>query len=439
MTHDQDTTVRPLIIPRSQHRISRANISDNALKVLYRLRGAGYEAYLVGGGVRDLSLGREPKDFDIATNARPEAVRELFRNCRLIGRRFRLAHVHFGSEIIEVATFRALHDPAEDGEERVVDEDGLIVRDNVYGTLAEDALRRDFTINSLYYNIADFTVVDHAGGMADLEQGVVRLIGDPAVRYREDPVRMLRAVRFAVKLGFRIEERTAALIPEMAPLLAQIPSARLFEECLKLLMAGKAQETFEALRHYRLFGQLFPAVEAALERDEFGIGVQFISRALQNTDQRIAEGKPVTPTFLFAALLWPAVQEAAKARMAEGMEEYLALQEAAQAVLQEQLERVGIPKRFSIPMREIWSLQPRFERRQGKRAQRLVTHPRFRAAYDFMLLRAEVGEVPAELADWWRQFVDGSDEQRQALATAEAAEAPRRRRRRRRKKAAGDQ
>jgi poly(A) polymerase len=430
VTDDRDTARSPRIVPRSEHRISRANISDNALKVLYRLKAAGYEAYLVGGGVRDLSLGREPKDFDVATDARPEAVKELFRNCRLIGRRFRLAHVHFGPEIIEVATFRALHDP--DGgpsEDRVI-EDGLIVRDNVYGTLAEDALRRDFTINALYYNIADFSVVDHAGGMEDLEAGVIRLIGDPEVRYREDPVRMLRAIRFAVKLGFKIHPETAQPIRPMAELLQNIPAARLFEESLKLFMSGMALDSFEALRHYGLFGELFPGVERALLRDQQGAGVRFISLALKNTDARVAEGKPVTPTFLFAALLWPAVGEAMQRYGEEGLNELLALQAASQDAVQDQMQRVAVPKRFSIPMREVWSLQPRLERRGGRRSMRLIGHPRFRAAYDFMLLRAEVGEVDPEVAAWWRDFQSGSEDERQSMSE-QTAPAKRRRRRRR--------
>lgn len=432
MTDDQNSKRAPRIIPRSEHRISRANISDNALKVLYRLKSAGYEAYLVGGGVRDLSLGREPKDFDVATDARPEAVKDLFRNCRLIGRRFRLAHVHFGPEIIEVATFRALHDASGDASEDRVIEDGLIVRDNVYGTLEEDALRRDFTINALYYNIADFSVVDHAGGMEDLEAGLVRLIGEPEVRYREDPVRMLRALRFAVKLGLKIHPDTAAPISPMAELLQNIPSARLFEECLKLFFSGMALDGFEALRRFNLFGQLFPGVERALARDEHGSSTRFVSLALQSTDERIAEGKSVTPVFLFAALLWPAVRDAMQAyQEQEGMSELQALQAAGQDVLQEQVQRVGIPKRFSIPMREIWSMQPRLERRGGRRSSRLLGHPRFRAAYDFMLLRAEVGEVEPEIASWWTEFQAGSDEQRQVMS--DQAAPPRKRRRRRRR------
>lgn len=431
MTDDQNSIRAPRIVPRPEHRISRANISDNALKVLYRLKGAGYEAYLVGGGVRDLSLGREPKDFDVATDARPEAVRSLFRNCRLIGRRFRLAHVHFGPEIIEVATFRALHDSNDDsGEERVI-EDGLIVRDNVYGTLAEDALRRDFTINALYYNIADFSVVDHTGGMEDLEAGLVRLIGEPEVRYREDPVRMLRAVRFSVKLGLKIHPATAAPISSMAPLLQNIPPARLFEECMKLFFSGMALDGFETLRRFKLFGELFPGAERALARDEHATSTRFISLALKSTDERISEGKSVTPVFLLAALLWPAVREAMQAYLEQGeMNELQALQAAGQDVLQEQVRHVGIPKRFGIPMREVWNLQLRLERRGGRRSSRLLSHPRFRAAYDFMLLRAEVGEVEPETAKWWTEFQAGSDEQRQSMS--DQAAPPRRRRRRRR-------
>lgn len=429
VTDQQQDQQYPAIVPRSEHRISRAYISDNALKVLYRLKNAGYQAYLVGGGVRDLSLGREPKDFDIATDAHPEEVRELFRNCRLIGRRFRLAHVHFGSEIIEVATFRALHDPDAEGGD-VEFEDGRIIRDNAYGTLAEDAMRRDFTINALYYNIADFSVVDHAGGMADLHKGLVRLIGDPEVRFREDPVRMLRAVRFAVKLGFRIEEGTAAAIPKMAGLLCHVPAARLFDEILKLLMSGVGAATFEALRQYGLFSQLFPATEASLARDSHGTGMLFIARALANTDQRIAEGKPVTPAFLFAALLWPAVQEAWRRQREEGLSEPAALQAAAEEVIAEQLQTVAIPKRFSIPMREVWQLQPRFERRNARRAARLIAHPRFRAAYDFLLLRAEAGDAPADLAEWWKAAVASSDG---GAPPPDVEPEPRRRRRRRRR------
>jgi len=398
--------VEPTVIPRDSHRISRRDISGNALKVLYRLRKAGYQAYMVGGGVRDLSLGREPKDFDVATDARPEEVDRLFRNCRLIGRRFRLAHVHFGGEIIEVATFRALHPPDGDDTadgERVID-NGRIVRDNVYGTLAEDALRRDFTVNALYYNIADFSVVDHAGGMADLEAGVIRLIGDPWERYQEDPVRMLRAVRFALKLGFRIHPDTAAPLPEMAGAIADMPPARLFDEALKLFMSGTGLSAFEMLRHYGLLEPLMPLTAEALAEEGSEDWIPFLAAALRNTDERVGAGKPVTPAFLFAALLWPAVRRREAELVEAGEAPIPALQQASAEVQAQQQSRIALPKRFNRPMREIWMLQPRFQRRGGKRAQRLLAHPRFRAAYDFLALRAQAGDAPPELAQWWHEL-----------------------------------
>lgn len=422
-----------VIIPRSEHTVSRASISDNALKVLYRLKNAGYQAYLVGGGVRDLSLGREPKDFDVATDALPEEVRALFRNCRLIGRRFRLAHVHFGPEIIEVATFRALHDGESSGNGDVqIEEDGRVLRDNVYGTVEEDALRRDFTINSLYYNIADFSIVDFANGMADLQEGVLRLIGDPQARYREDAVRMLRAIRFAAKLGFIIDEETGRPIPEMAGLLEHIPQARLFEEVLKLLMSGHGLATFELLRRYGVFSQLFPETDLVLETDGHSTWVSFIAHALENTDARINAGKPVTPAFLFAALLWPAVTKRwSKYQQDDSLNESQALQEAVSEVVEAQLKRVALPKRFGIPMREIFLMQPRLGRPGGKRAQRLLSHPRFRASYDFLLLRAAVGEVQQDLADWWTQFQERGEGD--AAGVTSDHPVPRRRRRRRRR------
>jgi len=414
--------------------VSRASISENALKVLYRLKNADYQAYLVGGGVRDLSLGREPKDFDIATDASPEEVRALFRNCRLIGRRFRLAHVHFGPEIIEVATFRALHDGESSGDGDVeIEENGRVLRDNVYGTVEEDALRRDFTINSLYYNIADFSIVDYANGMSDLQEGVMRLIGDPEARYREDAVRMLRAIRFAAKLGFIIDQGTAEPIPELAYLLESIPQARLFEEVLKLFMGGHGLPTFELLRRYGLFGQLFPETEAVLDGDTSFTWVRFIALALENTDRRISEGKPVTPAFLFAALLWPAVVDRSAAYLAEGqLNEAQALQEAVAHVADDQLKRVALPKRFGIPMREIFLLQPRLLRYTGKRAQRLLTHPRFRASYDFLLLRAGVGEVDQAMVNVWTELQGSAEGQAAQVLAADNDRPPPQRRRRRR-------
>ena len=431
------TISAPLVIPRDQHTISRANISPNALKVLYRLRAAGYEAHLVGGGVRDLLLGREPKDFDVATDALPEQVREVFRNCRLIGRRFRLAHVHFGREIVEVATFRAGHDTVDEGESadsNHQNDEGMLLRDNVYGNIEQDALRRDFSINALYYNIADFSIVDYAGGMADLEAGVLRLLGDPETRYREDPVRMLRAVRFAAKLGFRLSPETEAPIAELAPLLAEVPAARLFDEVLKMFLAGTAVSCFEKLRQYGLFAQLFPETEARLASLEHEFPLTLVLKGLENTDLRVRADKPVTPAFLFGVLLWEPVRHLAHQLQAEGESPTSAIQRAGGRLVAQQVERVALPRRFSTPMQEIWGLQPRFLHTRGKRPQRLLAHPRFRAAYDFLLLRAESGEADPELATWWTSMQasgagEGEGEVPPPLPEAEAE--PRKRRSRR--------
>ena len=419
------------IIPRSEHVISRSNISPNALKVLYRLRGGGFDAYLVGGGVRDMLLGREPKDFDVATNARPEEVKKLFRNCLLIGRRFRLAHVRFEREIIEVATFRTQGNG--DEEEDARSESGRILRDNVYGSLEEDAWRRDFTVNALYYNIHDFSVVDYAGGMEDLQQGMLRLMGDPMQRYREDPVRMLRAVRFAAKLGFRIHPDSEAPIFQFAHLLEDIPPARLFDEILKLFLGGCALQSFELLRHYGLFGYLFPQTEACLAKEREGFPLTLLVRALQNTDSRIAENKPVTPAFLYAALLWEPMRQAMLELEEQGMGEIQALQEAAQAVESQQLTRTSLPKRFGVPMREIWALQPRLRRITGTRPLKLVDHPRFRAAYDFMLLREEAGEEIRDLTQWWTEFQTLDENERLKRVRSGGVQQGKKRRRRRSK------
>ncbi|HHM04427.1 MAG TPA: polynucleotide adenylyltransferase PcnB [Gammaproteobacteria bacterium] len=426
----------PRVIPRAEHIISRANISDCALKVLYRLKNAGFEAYLVGGGVRDMLLGREPKDFDVATDARPEEVKKLFRNCVLIGRRFRLAHVRFGPETIEVATFRAQADDDEGNgsEDALVTESGRILRDNVYGTLEADAWRRDFTVNALYYNIRDFSVVDYTGGMEDLRSGALRLIGDPERRYREDPVRMLRAVRFAAKLGFQIQGESETAIFRLGHLLADIPPARLFDEVLKLFLGGMALQTFELLRHYGLFQYLFPATEACLEEEDEGFPRTLVTRALANTDERIAQGKPVTPAFLYAALLWEPLRRAMAGYIEEGASELQAAEIAARDVLDEQLSHTALPKRFSVPMREIWALQLRLIRSKGRRrALTLLEHPRFRAAYDFVLLRAEAGEELAETGRWWTVFQAVEGEARQAMLDKKGAGAGKSRRRRRRR------
>jgi poly(A) polymerase len=448
---------RPTILPRSAHPISRALVSPQALKVLYRLKDAGYQSFLVGGSVRDLLLGVRPKDFDVATDARPEDIRRLFRNCRLIGRRFRLAHVHFGDEIIEVATFRAAAAPEEVDDEdhrevddaRAHDESGRILRDNVYGSIDDDVWRRDFTANALYYNIADFSVWDYVGGAADVQARVLRLIGDPETRYREDPVRMLRAARFAAKLDFTLHAQTRAPMRTLAPLLAGVPAARLFDECLKLFLGGHAIASLETLREFELLPHLFPAVAEELELEPDGVAARVLRLGLANTDSRIAEQRAVTPTFLFAVLLYgPIMRLAAERRADDGVPASHALPDATDSIVMQMVKRVAVPKRFTLPLRELLALQPRLERRDGRRALALLQHPRFRSAYDFLLLRAQAGAVPQELADWWTEIQELPAEERQkrvaelaapppedaaASASADAAgAAPRRRRRRRR-------
>ena len=427
----------PRIIPRAEHSISRSNISKEAIKVLYGLKKAGHAAYLVGGGVRDLLLGREPKDFDIATDASPEEIRAAFRNCRLIGRRFRLAHIHFGREIIEVATFRAQLDGEAEGDVHM--ENGRIIRDNVYGTIEEDVWRRDFTVNALYYNIRDFSVIDYVGGYEDLQQGLLRLIGDPEQRYREDPVRMLRAVRFACKLGMRIEPETEAPMRALAPLLGDISPARLFEEVLKLFHAGYALQTYEQLRHYDLFGQLFPMTEQALAKEENGFPNILLAESLRSTDKRIAEGKPVNPAFLFAALLWQPMQEYLPRLRDSGMPEVQAIQVATDKAFTRMRESASIPRRFALMVKEIYVLQARLMNRAGRRALRLLELPRFRAAYDFLVLRAIADESLRETAEWWTRVQEVEGEERDAmLLPAEKKKKARRRRSKPRKKTEGN-
>src|SRR5689334_7335827 len=394
----QPVRVQLRTLAREEHGISRKNISQAALRVLYRLHEAGFAAYLVGGAVRDLMLGGHPKDFDIATNATPEEVRSLFRNCRLIGRRFRLAHVVFGREIVEVATFRGTTDDGT-GDRHLVD--GRIVRENVYGSIEEDALRRDFTVNALYYDIADFSVRDYVGGMHDLEQHTLRLIGDPDSRYREDPVRMLRAARLAAKLDFTIAPETAAPFARLGPLLADAPPARLFDESLKLFLSGYGLASFHALQTHGLLEHVFPTTARALKSEHADRFRVLMERTLASTDERVRADKPVTPAFLFAALLWEPVRAAAEELIAEGIEPVAAWTAASDRIMSEQAERVAIPRRFAGGIEEIWVLQPRFEQRIKKRVFRLLAHPRFRAAYDFLLLRSSESPALGELAEWW--------------------------------------
>ena len=381
--------------------------------MLYKLKKEGFEAYLVGGCVRDMLLGREPKDFDVVTDADPDEVKRVFRNCRLIGRRFRLAHVHFGQEVIEVATFRGQGDV--DNDKQVLTKEGRLLRDNVYGTLEEDVWRRDFTVNALYYNIKDFSVVDYVGGMADHKTGTLRFIGDPDVRCKEDPVRMLRAVRFAVKLGFNIDQGCQTAILANSSLLAGIPAARLYDEAQKLFLTGKALQTFEMLRHYGLFQILFPATESSLAEEQDGFPRLFLIRALQNSDNRIAEGKTVTVYFLMAAFLWEPTQILAKKLIGQGVVEYMAYQEAANEVITRQIRLTAMPRYITTAIRELWNLQPKFNARIGSKPMRLLEHPRFRAAYDFLLLRSETGGAESELAEWWTTFQTANESERRKM------------------------
>jgi poly(A) polymerase len=459
-----DRVPNPVIVARPDHPVSRSQISGNALKVLYRLRDGGYQAFLVGGCVRDLLIGIEPKDFDVATDASPEEVRRLFRNCRLIGRRFRLAHVRFGYQVIEVATFRAAGAPMapepdldgvtdEDAEiepeietepeeepngnvDRAHDERGRLLRDNLYGTIDQDVWRRDFTCNALYYNIEDFSIVDYVGGVDDVRARTIRLIGDPETRYREDPVRMLRAVRFEAKLGFTIHESARAPFAKLAELLGHIPPARLLDEFQKLFLAGFGQRAFDLLCEHGLFAELFPATAAHLEGEPTGMALALIRAGLADTDRRVAEDRAVTPMFLFAVMLFGPVSAAAQRRFESGAPPAVAIAEAVDEVVGQQNRRIGIPKRFSMPMRELLALQPRFHRREGRRVLGFLAHPRFRAAYDFLLLRAQAGAEDPAIARWWTEFLALTPEQQRERAGTEGESGhepgpPRRRRRRR--------
>jgi poly(A) polymerase len=482
-----DPGLRPQarIIPRADHSISRSAISPNALRVLYRLREAGYEAFLVGGCVRDLLIGITPKDFDIATSALPEEVKRTFRNCRLIGRRFRLAHVFFGRDIVEVATFRAMssvpdeiptesavpdldddepaddlvdalddeddlddtdestvlaeagshrtgihgHTPIverdrsrhagagnDDDEDRVTDEHGRILRDNVYGTIDDDVWRRDFTANALYYNIADFSIWDYAGGVEDIAARRLKLIGDPVTRYREDPVRMLRAARFEAKLGFSLDGETGTSIRDLKELLGSVPPARLFDETLKLFLTGHGAMSLVVLQRHGLLGELLPTVASYLQRHPDGAVAKLVRQGLVNTDLRVQQGKPVTPTFLFALLLYGPFAEIIEKQPQEKWHDISTILDCVERAVRQAQGRISIPKRFALGVREMFAAQPRLEQPRGRRALRMLEQPRFRAGFDLLLLRAEMGLASKELADWWTKIQEVSQTDRDRMA-----------------------
>ncbi len=427
----------PLVLGPSDHGIDPDDVSPNAVRVTQTLQKAGFKAFIVGGAVRDLVLGHRPKDFDVATDATPEEVKRLFRRAFIIGRRFQIVHVMFGQELIEVTTFRG-NSP----NEAPKDEHGRVLRDNTFGEQHEDAERRDFTINAMYYDPAREQVLDYHGGMKDIRNKTLRIIGVPEARYREDPVRMLRVVRFAAKLGFSIAGPTRAPIKVMAPLINNVPAARVFDEMLKLLMSGQAMACLQQLRQEGLHHGLLPLLDVVLEQP---LGERFVTLALSNTDERIRQGKPVSPGFLFAALLWHQVLEKWNAYKAAGEASIPALHFAADDVLDTQSEKLALQRRFTTDMRDIWAMQPRFERRIGKSPYKLLEHPRMRAGYDFLLLRCESGELDEELGEWWTDFIaaDGSERERLlAKKPADDSAAPAKRRRRRggrgRSKGAGD-
>lgn len=416
------------IIPYPTHRIDRAHLSQAAIRTIDGLQKAGFEAYIVGGAVRDLLLDRNPKDFDIATDATPEEVNRIFRRSRIIGRRFRLVHVMFGDETIEVSTFRGHHQSEGDAQ---VNESGRITRDNVFGTLEEDATRRDFTANALYYDPTSEEVLDFHQGFKDIRAGVLRMIGNPETRYKEDPVRMLRAVRLSAKLGFKIDPQTQAPIVRMVDLLQDVPASRLFDEMLKLFLSGHAIESVNALRAQHLHHGLLPMLDVVLEQP---LGERFVMLALKNTDERILSGKSANPSFLFATLLWHEVLAAWESYKNEGHPPIPALHLAMNEVIASQAQKLAIHNRYTSTMREIWGMQPRFEQRSGRRPFGLLLHPRYRAGYDFLLLRCDSGEMPAELGEWWTKFAEAEGEERTQMLLPDTA--PKKRRKRKSKKPA---
>jgi poly(A) polymerase len=418
---------QPVILTAKEHGIDPKLVSSNAVRVTNTLQQAGFKAFLVGGAVRDLLLGVKPKDFDIATDATPEQVKKLFRRAFIIGRRFQIVHVMFGQDLLEVTTFRGAS-----SEDAPKDEHGRVLRDNTFGEQHEDAVRRDFTINAMYYDPATQTVLDYHGGMDDIRNKTLRIIGVPEARFREDPVRLLRVVRFAAKLKFTIAPETRAPIAVMAPLINNVPAARVFDEMLKLLMSGHAWACLQQLRKEGLHHGLLPLLDVVMEQP---LGEKFVRLALANTDERVKQGKGVSPGFLFASLLWHQVLEKWKAYQAAGEYPIPALHLAADDVLNTQTDTLALQRKIAADMRDIWAMQPRFDRRVGKTPYKLLEHPRMRAGYDFLLLRCASGEIDQELSDWWTAFMEGDGAEREDLLArkpAAASDAPAKKRPRRR-------
>lgn len=422
-------------IPRSNHNVSRRFISENALKVISRLSSEGFEAYLVGGAVRDMMLGKTPKDFDIATDATPEELRKLFRNARIIGRRFRIVHILFGPEIIEVTTFRGHHreDEAENPGKQLTGSTGILLRDNVYGSMEEDALRRDFSINALYYSSRDFCIYDFTNGAEDIERKTLRIIGDPVTRMNEDPVRILRAIRFSAKLGFHLEPATKAAIEPCRELLSHIPPARLFDELVKLFTTGNALESYELLKQHDILGYLLSSSALITKNSRHE---SLVKQALINTDSRIESGKTVNPAFMYAVFLWPRFSTLWNELEQQGVPSMAALHEASQRVFQEQSSRTAIPKRIQLTIKEIWELQPLLQKRPRNKLLKVSEHPRFRAGYDFLLLREQSGELPPGAGAWWTSFQEQTPESQQQSILNLAPDARPKKRRRRRKPSA---
>ncbi|MCL4115604.1 UNVERIFIED_CONTAM: hypothetical protein GTU68_056355 [Idotea baltica] len=418
-TKTKDTLPSHKTLHSQDYELDHSQLSSNAISIVKRLQEANFQAYLVGGCVRDIILQIKPKDFDVATNATPEQVRGLFRNARTIGRRFKLVHIFFGREIIEVATFRSHHNTSGSNDKEFSNSKGRILDDNVYGTLSDDAQRRDFSINSLYYDPIHKLLIDESNGLKDIKKKTIRLIGEPCQRYKEDPVRMLRAIRFAAKLDFNIEHKSLEPIHNLSPLLEGIPASRLFDETLKLLLSGQAVKTYDLLVQHNILNQLLPTVNFDDNKTKL-----LINNTLVNTDDRIHQGKHITPAFLFAALLWPNLIKTRNKLQNSGMTPIQATQVAARETINAQCRRTSIPKRFSIPMQEIWILQERLTRRRGKRADILLANPRFRAAYDFLLLRESTGEQTKNLGNWWTLYQEANDSERRNMVSSLSFSSP---------------